>query len=152
MATPSNSNNIDISDLPSPSSSPPDISDLPDPGPHPVTAELTSLLTNEAKALPRNIMTGTGQLADFAGSVWDTAFHPEGVNDGADDGTNYRREPGKAPAPHEHPMFTAIANEVADRLGLPKAEGTPLERSMSAGVRGAVGAVPFGPEAVIPSF
>src|SRR6185437_2995548 len=53
---------------------------------HPVTDELSNIVSNIAKQTPRHLMRGIGQLADLPGRVWDMAFHP-GEDEDADIGT-----------------------------------------------------------------
>lgn len=88
-----------------------------------------------AKAAPRWLMEGTGQLADTATDLLQNAFS-EGES----------QDVGK------HPVFQAIAHEVANRLNLPKTPDSKSGRIIGAGVKALPSAVVAGPEAFVPSL
>jgi len=105
----------------------------------PVTQELGQIGSNIAKQLPRNIIEGIGDIAAIPGEIWDTAFHPEGVED----------EP--------HPMEHMVAEKLADRLEKhlpslrPKNQGA-IERIVGKGIEAAPSALLAGPEAALESI
>lgn len=124
-------------------------------GSHPVTDEVEDL----GRHAIRGAIKGVGDLADTAGNIWDTAFHPDSrspTNVLQKDGS-YKQEAGSPDDAGMHPMAHMVAEKLADRLQqsvpslAPKYQGN-LGKDVESGFEALPMSAVSGPETAIPTM
>lgn len=120
-------------------------SDAP-PNMHSVTDEGISTAKDIVKAIPRQLATGASRVLDQLGSGTMGGGIPA-MTPAAQDVENTRQDDIR-----NHPVVQAAANEIADRLGLPKTnKSNPLASVVGAGVEALPTGLLGGPEALLPT-